>query len=67
MAGIVVNSGIVARFKLFQRWIGTHSANRHLPYCKPLATRLRENNSHNWLDQNEKDFIDIFYNFRIVF
>ena len=37
MAGKVVNSGIVARFMLFQRWIVTRSANRHLPYCKTLV------------------------------
>ena len=30
------NSAISAHIKLFPRWIGTHSANRHLPYCKPL-------------------------------
>lgn len=40
MAGKVVNSVIVARFKLLQRWIQTRSAIRHLPYCKPLCTRL---------------------------
>ncbi len=42
MAGKVVNSGIVARFGLFPRWIMTHSANRHLPYCQPLAFSLKK-------------------------
>jgi len=50
MAGKVVNSGIVARFKLFQRWIVTRSANRHLPYCKPLWATITARQMTVFLD-----------------
>jgi len=47
MAGKVVNSGIVARIKLFPRWLRTCSANRHLPYCQPLWASLKNKNIDN--------------------
>ena len=43
----IANGGESSKFRhcsphqTFSRWIVTHSANRHLPYCQPLGTMLK--------------------------
>ncbi|MFW5700947.1 MAG: hypothetical protein ACOCWM_04580 [Cyclobacteriaceae bacterium] len=66
MAGKAVNSGIVTRFKLFQRWILTRSAVRHLPYCQTVISNsihaINEARKTNQLKKDDKIEIKLIRN-----